>query len=95
MEPTERQVEEVFLRGYDRDLSRTDLVVEINGTKVRNKNRAENDNRQTNRSPFYINCRSKSAIRNDSLKHLFHSCYPIFRFMFQKSDKSVIEISAA
>ena len=41
MEPTERQVEEVFLRGYDRDLSRTDLVVEINGTKVRNKNRAE------------------------------------------------------
>jgi hypothetical protein len=41
LEPTERQVEEVFLRGYDRDLSRTDLVVEINGTKVRNKNRAE------------------------------------------------------
>ena len=41
MEPIERQVEEVFLRGYDRGLSRTDLVVEINGTKVRNKNRAE------------------------------------------------------
>jgi len=41
LEPIERQVEEVFLRGYDRGLSRTDLVVEINGTKVRNKNRAE------------------------------------------------------
>jgi S1-C subfamily serine protease len=41
LEPIERQVQEVFLRGYVRDLSRADLIEEINGTRVRNKDRAE------------------------------------------------------
>jgi len=41
LEPIERQVEEVFLRGYVRDLSRADLIEEINGVRVRNKDRAE------------------------------------------------------
>jgi S1-C subfamily serine protease len=41
LEPIERQVQEVFLRGYVRDLSQADLVVEVNGIKVRSRDQVE------------------------------------------------------
>jgi S1-C subfamily serine protease len=41
LQPLERRVEDVFLQGYVRDVDRADLIISVNGTRVRSKDEVE------------------------------------------------------
>jgi S1-C subfamily serine protease len=47
IEPAERQVSGVFMRGYVRDFNRADLIVAVNGVKVRDRDSVEELVRKT------------------------------------------------